>query len=122
MEMAAFSPVWHDLQETQFNEILRLSRLYYREANRCRTAKAYLAGCAMSGAALEALLIAMAHLYPDDVEASGALPKSKGKPKPILNWSLSELLLVASRAGWLPAGLESGDDWNTQRAKSETML
>ncbi len=110
-------PAWHELNETQFDELLRLSRLYYREAHRCRSAKAYLAGCAMSGAALEALLIAMAHLYPADVETIGELPKSKGKTKHVLDWSLGELVPVAIRAGWMPVGLTPDEDWSRSRAK-----
>ena len=117
MDSDTLGTAWHQLEEIEFNELLRLSRVYYREANRCREAKAYLAGCTMSGAALEALLLAMVNLYPSDVEAAGHLPNSKGKTKPLLDWSLGELVEAAARAGWLPTGLQPGAAWSTISAR-----
>ncbi len=54
------------LTEEQYNEVFRLSRAYYREAHRCRDGKAYLAGCVMMGAALEASLLAFVDCYIDE--------------------------------------------------------
>jgi hypothetical protein len=72
---------WFDLGEDDFNEVLRLSRMYRREASRCETSKSYLAGCAVAAAALEALLLAMIHIYGDEVESAGLVVKAKGRPK-----------------------------------------
>ena len=72
-------PDWFFLEEADYTEILRLSRLYHREAARCGKAKAYVAGCAMAGAALEAALVAMLHLHGEDVEAAGYAPTEEGK-------------------------------------------
>jgi hypothetical protein len=108
---------WYRIEKAEFDELLRLSRVYYREAHRCQTAKAYVAGCAMSGAALEALLLAMVNLYPDDAQATGRPPKSKDKIKPLLSWGLGELVDVAAKSGWLPTGLQASDVWNTKRAR-----
>ncbi len=54
---------WFDLEEQDFNELLRLSRTYYREAVRCEGSRAHLAGCTMAGASLEGLLLTMVHIY-----------------------------------------------------------
>jgi hypothetical protein len=105
-----------DLTEEQFNELIRLSRLYHREANRCMTAKSYLAGCVMIGAALEASLTCMAHIHADEIPEH-LLPKKKNLPKPLLAWTLTELLRVARNCGWLPAGLELEEEWNQRKAR-----
>jgi hypothetical protein len=53
-----------ELDDNDQAEILRLARFYLNEAKRCEKAKAYLAGCVMLGAALEASLILMVGMYP----------------------------------------------------------
>ena len=58
-----------DLDDREYEELLRLTKVYGRQARRCRKAKAYLAGCVMLGAVLEGDLIAMMHLFADDVAA-----------------------------------------------------
>jgi len=40
------------LTNQQFQELMRLSRLYRRDADRCMKGKSYLSGCVMIGAAL----------------------------------------------------------------------
>lgn len=102
------------LTEEEFNELLRLSRLYHREANRCMAAKSYLAGCVMIGAALEASLTSMCHLYADEIPRD-LLPKNKTEQKPLLEWNLAQLLRVACNCGWLP--LAQDDDRNRRKAK-----
>ncbi len=52
-----------ELTEDQYNEFLRLMGVYRREAGKCRKSKAYLAGCVMLGAALEAQLMVLVHLF-----------------------------------------------------------
>jgi hypothetical protein len=108
---------WFDLEEQDFNELLRLSRTYYREAVRCEDSKAYLAGRTMAGASLEALLLAMVHIYGNEVEAAGLVPMLKQKPKGLLHRTLSELLRAAAGMNWLPRELPIGGGWNTRRAK-----
>ncbi len=105
------------LDDDQVDEILRLQGYYYREAKKCRAAKAYLSGCAMLGASLEAALIGMVNCFADEVTDRGALPRSKGRTKPLLNWNLSELLRVAKKMNWLPAGLALEEEWNRRRAR-----
>jgi hypothetical protein len=105
-----------ELTEEEFNELLRLSRLYHREAKRCMAAKSYLAGCVMIGSALEASLMSMCHVYADEIPGE-LLPKNKTKQKPLLQWTLAQLLRVARNCGWLPTGLALDDDWNRRKAK-----
>ena len=61
-------PRWFEIPEEQFNELLRLARMYRREAKRCMGSKAYLAGCICAASALEAMLTAMLHMYGDEIE------------------------------------------------------
>src|SRR5262245_16824194 len=107
-----------DLDEAQFGEILRLQRFYHRESQKCEAAKAYLSGCVMLGAALEAGLLAMAHCFAEEVASCKGVPRAKrhGVVKPLLKWKLSELLRVAKTLGWLPASLELDQEWNHQTA------
>lgn len=104
------------LTEAEFNEIMRLQRLYHREARKGEAAKAYLAGCVMLGAALEAGLIGMVHCFPDEVARVEGAPRMAGELKPLLRWSLAELLRVAKTLGWLPSGLQLGEPWDQRRA------
>jgi hypothetical protein len=108
---------WFDIEEEHYNELLRLSRVYHREAVRCRDAKAYIAGCTMAGAALESILLAMLHLYGSEVETAGFAPKRQGKTKKLLDWRLPEMLHAAAGIGWLPRGLKSEDEWNSRLAE-----
>src|SRR5580658_5005942 len=105
------------LTEEEEKELWRLNRFYWKEAERCEEAKAYLAGCVMLGSALENILILMISLYDEDADRTGKVPLKDGKPKPILKWDLVELLRVAKAAGWLPAGLKLGEAWDTRKAR-----
>jgi hypothetical protein len=106
-----------ELDDNDQAEILRLARFYLNEAKRCEKAKAYLAGCVMLGAALEASLILMVGMYPEEVNPNIA-PKYRNIVKPLLKWDLAELLRVAKDAGWLPTGLDpEKDEWNRRLAK-----
>jgi hypothetical protein len=105
-----------ELTEELFQELMRLCRLYRREADRSMDAKAYLAGCVMIGAALEADLVAMCHCYSDEIP-EGLIPKHKdGKPKHLLDWTFFQLLRVARECGWLPARLDLQEEWDQKRA------
>jgi hypothetical protein len=105
------------LTELQEHEVHRLSRFYWKEALRCEKSKAHLAGSVMLGSALEALLMLMVNGYADEVEATNVVPTRSGKPIPLVDWDLSQLLKVAKAAGWLPSGLHINDDWNVRKAK-----
>lgn len=105
------------LTEEQYNEVVRLARTYHREALRCRDGKAYLAGCVMMGAALEASLLAFVNCYPDEALCSTVAPTKGGITKPLAHWSLAELLAVAKERGWLPSALSLDEEWNDKKAQ-----
>jgi len=108
---------WFDLEEDEFNQLLRISKFYRKQASFCAESKAYLAGCVMSGAALEAVLITFVHLYGEGAEKNVPLPKKNDSIKPLLDWTLNELIQLARKMTWLPSGLHEGENWNTRKAK-----
>jgi hypothetical protein len=103
---------WFELSEAEFSELLRVQGVFRREAVRCAAAKAYVAACAMYGAALEASLVAMCHLYPEDVTQG----RSDSRLRPLLRLSFAELIRAAITAGWLPSRLNPGESFDTSRA------
>lgn len=105
------------LSDSEERELYRLLRFYWREAERCQQARAYLAGSVMAASALEALLIAMVNVYADEVETSGVAPVKKGQSRPLVDWNLSELIKVAKTTKWFPFSLDPKEDWNGRKAK-----
>src|SRR6266853_67237 len=108
---------WYSISDEEFNELLRLSRMYRREALKCKGAKAYLAGCITIASALESVLMAMFHLFGDKVQENCRIPTRNGRPKKLLKWTLNELLRVANEMQWLPRGLGDGEEWKARRAR-----
>ncbi|RKY78193.1 hypothetical protein DRQ00_05690 [candidate division KSB1 bacterium] len=85
--------------EEQFEELIRLSRLYRTEADKCKNTKSYLASCVMIGVALETDLLAMCHCFSDEIPER-LIPKCRnGKPKHLLDWTLFDLLRIARKCG-----------------------
>ena len=115
--LASGATAWFNLEEQDFKELMRLYRSYRREAVRSTDSKAYLAGCVMAAAALEAALLAMIHIHAREVEAAGLVPNIRRQPKPLLKWTLPEMLRAASGMDWLPSGLQLGGAWIARRAK-----
>ncbi len=105
------------MREREFNEVLRLSRVYRREALRCRKSNAHLASCVMLGAALEALLMAMTSLYWREARQSVHAPRHRGRVRPLAEWDLGRLVQVSRELSWLPAELAPGADWEPRRAR-----
>lgn len=105
------------LTDDEEKELYRLQRLYWREALRCEKARGYLPGCIMLASALETILILMVNIYADEAEATGKVPYSKGKYKPLLKWDLADLIAVAKAAQWLPSSLDLNDEWNSRKAR-----
>jgi hypothetical protein len=68
-------------------------------------------------AAFEALLLAFVNCYPDEASASQAAPRRRGALRPLLDWSLADLLAVAKERNWLPSRLSSDDEWDEARAQ-----
>jgi hypothetical protein len=82
----------------------RIAKFYYREAHRCMRGKAHLAAIVMHAAAFEAMLQAMCCLYPKDVKATATYQRKKfrGKRNKALEFTLNQLINIASQAQWLP--------------------
>jgi hypothetical protein len=100
------------------DSLYSLISTYQRESRLCAEVGAYYAACGTLGAALEALLLALCYQYPQQSEnARQRLPKNLRPKKSDPDcWSLSNLVNIASRAGWLPifkVGSEELDtaDW-----------
>jgi hypothetical protein len=106
-----------ELTDEQYDDLFRVIQLYNREARRCRAGGAPLAGCVMIGAAVEATLLAMANCYSDEVLASEVKPTRKGAPKPLIDWSLAQLLRVAKDLNWLPSQLALEEEFDGDRAE-----
>jgi hypothetical protein len=83
--------------------LLSIIEGYQKEAEKCRGADAYLAGCVMLGAALEASLLAMAKCYADEVKQTKTY-SSKKEPN-LDNWNLIDHLKVARELNWIPPKL-----------------
>lgn len=92
-------------------ETYRLIKLYRREASRCHEGKAYLAGCIMLGSALEATLLVFLHAYTDQATIFVKTHRNQLADKPLIRWSLAEMLDVAKNLGWLPSGLSLEEKW-----------
>lgn len=106
-----------ELSEDVSKEVMRLANLYRREAEKCQEAKAYLAGCVMIGAAFEAVLLSFANCYPEEASKATNAPRIKGTVRPLLDWSLADLLAVAKECDWLPSGLSKEEEWDEAKAE-----
>lgn len=90
------------LGEDDFNMLQKLIGDLLMEADKCASVQAYLAACVLLGSALEAMLLAMVSLFPEEVGKviSGAEFKNLGRnPK---SWNLHDLLIVSFKTGWIP--------------------
>jgi len=82
-------------------DLLDLLSYYKSEAIRCREAGAYLAGCVMVGAALEAhLLWALEGYYREIIGFGGDSIRAPRK------CSLAELIALAEEWDWVPQGVD----------------
>lgn len=104
------------LSDEQYNELFKQANLYRREAKKCREGKAYLAGCILIGAAFEAILLAMAHCFKEDV-FEWAKSTNRLSEKPLIKWSLNELIQAAKQLGWLPSVLSLQEEFDEKRAQ-----
>ena len=105
------------LSTEQEKEILRLAAQYKQEAEKCFSAKAYLSGCVLMGAAMEAILLSTANCFPEIVASAKCAPKKDGKIKRLDGWTFMNLLAVAKELNWLPSGLSLENEWSSAHAK-----
>lgn len=100
-----------DFKFEKQKEIQYLAFLYKEEAKKCYQNEAYLSGCILIGAALEALLLSTITTFPELARGAQCIPKSKGKIKKLDKWSLGELIAVAKEVNWLPSELRLSNKW-----------
>lgn len=83
----------------------RVAECYYREAHKCARGKAYLAAIIMQAAALEAMLQAMCSLYPKDIKSTATYQRKRFRRKRdrALEFTLNQLINIASEAKWFPS-------------------
>ncbi len=106
-----------EVPEGEFNELLRITRMYLKQAEKCEKGKSYLAGCVMVGAALEGLLVSAISMFPEEVKKSSKLPRDKkGQVKHVLDWKFSQMLMIAEDIGWLPRNLPPDDVFEDENA------
>jgi hypothetical protein len=108
---------FNTLSDDDSKELYRQSRFYWREVRGCEKAGAYLAGWVVLGSALEADLMQMVNMFAEEAESTDKLPTRKGKPKPLLDWDLGELLRVAKAAKWLPTSDYPNHNYHLRKAK-----
>lgn len=106
-----------DFTLDQQKEIQRIALQYKREAKKCYSAKAYLSGCILIGAAMEGLLLSTINCFPEIILTAKSAPRAKGKIKHFGEWKLFELLSVAKELGWLPTSLSSQESWEIAKAE-----
>jgi hypothetical protein len=72
------------------------------DAQKCVHQHMYLAAIVLMGSILEGLILARVTLSPSIAYQSGVVPKDKNnRPKQYNDWSLSELINVATDVGWI---------------------
>jgi len=82
-----------------------LMNFYHREAQKCARAKAFHAAAVMEVAALEAGLMAMCFLYPEEVKKTTVYAKKhfRRKQNRALEFSLFQLINIADEIAWFPS-------------------
>lgn len=86
------------------DRLIETAGLYYREAGKCRRARAYLAACVMQVSVLETVLLAMSFLYPSQVRRTLVYKgkRFRRKRSKALDFTLFELIKIADELGWFP--------------------
>jgi hypothetical protein len=104
-------------RQSKFDALLHTIDVYDREADRCETGRAFLAGCLLQGALLEASLTAMALVYRESVWRTARYKKvqdrvSKRSHRHVLwlrDFSLNDLEQIERELGWV-SGLDADLD------------
>jgi hypothetical protein len=83
----------------EYLHLVDLAGIYHDEAVQCAQAGCFLAACVMTGAMLEAGLLVMTMALETDLKTQGLWPPKDTRPPD--KWSLTTLVDLALRAGWL---------------------
>lgn len=96
-------------------EVNRLTVFYYGEAERCKNGGAYFAGVVTLGAAMEVAIFSICRSFRDRITTEHLAPlKRNGQPKPIREWTLSDMLRAAKDMGWLRGQHGSNEDFDPE--------
>lgn len=76
-------------------------RARLREIERCMASEAPLAVIFLVGSTLEGLLMELALANPETFSSSASAPTTRGKSKPISEWTLAELIAVSRSLGFV---------------------
>ena len=82
---------------SRYDFLLKLMNIYKNEADKCGKVRAYLAGCIILGAALEAGLLGMAKCYPEKVKRT----KTYQQQKKMDDLGLFDLIKIATELHWI---------------------
>ncbi len=97
-----------DIIEARFKRTVELAVSKLREAERCADSQCFEAACVMVGAAVESALITHVYIFEREVRAENLWrmrqnrKTSDTEDKPLLDWTLEDLIHVAVKMGWLP--------------------
>ena len=96
-------------RKSKFDFLVEIISDYRNQAERCKKARAYLAGCVFLGSALEAALLATAKSYPSQVRKTEKyLSKKRKRDKNLDRWGMFDLLELARELMWIPSKLTMG--------------
>lgn len=93
-----------DLQSLCFEPPLEDAlKIRLDEIQKCIEVKAYLAATILMGSLIEGLLLGMMQKYPEEASKCKSAPvdSKSGKIKLFSNWTLSEMIDVAHKLGWI---------------------
>lgn len=89
-----------------YNFLLKLSKMYDKEAVKCKRNGEILASCVMYAASMEASILAIALVYDEDLERTRTYRK-RHEPD-LRKWELITLLDLARELKWIPSKLPLG--------------
>jgi hypothetical protein len=86
------------------DRLTQLANFYHLEARRCVRGRAYLASAIMQVSALEAALLSMCFIYPEEVKRTNVYLRKRFRKKRYraFEFNLYELINIADGAGWFP--------------------
>ncbi len=73
----------------------------WEEAQRCMDVGAYTAAVFLMGSILDALLLARAKLNETEIARVKSVPRQGGKPLPVQQWSLTQLISACNAMKWI---------------------
>jgi hypothetical protein len=107
------------MSDRDFDSLQKLMNQYEREAQKCKSAGASLAGCCMFAAGMEAALLSMAYCCEDEIRETKTY---QTHDKDLRKWDLKDLLNLANEMKWWPTTLAIGQAARKSRISSDKAL